>query len=146
MKIQILASFSYQVFILTYLPIVLRKKNFRFIGTLKRKKMLPIFQLEINDPTEAEVLISQNLVSNVTGIVYEVEGFRQPVSVSQCFNCQSFGHSAKNCRSKIKCLICSEDHSHTGCPNREAKKPKCAYCKGPHHIKGVLSTKKQPFR
>ena len=84
-------------------------------------RVLPIFQLEINDPIEAEALISQNLLCNVTGIVYKVEEFRQPTSISQCFNCQNFGHSAKNCWSKMKCLICGEGHSHKGCPNREAK-------------------------
>ena len=43
---------------------------------LKSKKdgrVLPIFQLEISDPAEAEVLLSQNLVCNVTGIVYKVD-------------------------------------------------------------------------
>ena len=103
---------------------------------------------------------------NVTGIVYKVEEFRQPVSVRQCFNCQSFGHSAKNCRSKPKCVICGESHSHKGCPKKEAKQPKCANCSGPHgcpeykktgiqrvsriqknrHSKGVPNTKKQAFR
>ena len=71
---------------------------------------MPIFKLEISDPAEAEALISQNLMCNVTGIVYQVEEFRRPISVTQCFNCQSFGHSAKNCRSKQKCLICGESH------------------------------------
>ena len=91
-----------------------------------------MFRLEINDPTEAKALISQNLVWQVTGIVHEVEEFRFPVSVMQCHNCQSFGHSVKNCRSKQKCLICGEKHSHKGCPNRVTRKPKCANCKGPH--------------
>ena len=148
------------------------------VERLKSKKdgrVLPMFRLEINDPTEAEALISQNLVWQVTGILYEVEEFRSPVSVKQCYNCQSFGHSAKTCRSKQKCLICGENlaceqlrggerkgkkedrrkktkkssfsshffknitkppgrsrarenHSHRGCPNREARKPKCANC------------------
>ena len=101
----------------------LNKISYAKAERLKSKKdgrVLPIFQLEIKDPTKAEALISQNLVCNVTGIVHKVEKFRQPISVSQCFNCQSFGHSPKNCRSKIKCLICGEDHSHKGCPNREA--------------------------
>ena len=85
----------------------LNKINYAKAEPLKSKKddrVLPIFQLEINDPTEAEALISQNLVCQVTDIVYKVEEFWQPVSVTQCFNCQSFGHSAKNCRSKQKCL------------------------------------------
>ena len=118
---------------------------------LKSKKdvrVLPIFELEINDPTEAEALISQNLVCNVTGIVYKVEEFRQPVSVTKCFNCQSFGQSAKNCRSKQKCLICDESHSYKGCPNKEARKSKCAHSDGPHVVsyKGCPEYKKQAFR
>ena len=85
---------------------------------------------------------------NVTGIVYKVKEFPQPVSVTQCFNCQSFGHSAKNCSSKHKCPICGESHSHKGCPNKEARKPKCLNCTGPHiaSYKGCPEYKKQAFR
>ena len=66
----------------------LNKINYAKAERLKNKKdsrVLPIFQLEINEPTEAEALISQHLVCNVTGIVYKIEEFRQPISVSQCF-------------------------------------------------------------
>ena len=118
---------------------------------LKSKKdgrVLPIFQLEISDPAETEALLSQNLVCNVTGIVYKVEEFRQSVSVRQCFNCQCFGHSAQNCKSKQKCVICGENHSHKGCPKKDAEQPKCANCSGPHvaSYKGCPEYKKQAFR
>ena len=76
----------------------LNKINYAKAERLKTKidgRVLPIFRLEINDPTEAEALHSQNLVCQVTGIVYKVEEFRSPVSVTQCYSCQSFGHSAK---------------------------------------------------
>ena len=43
------------------------------IKSTKDGRVFPIFQLEISDHTEAEVLISQNLVCNVTGIVYKVK-------------------------------------------------------------------------
>ena len=54
----------------------------------------------------------------------------------------------KNCRSKQKCLICGESHSHKGCPNKEAKKAKCANCLGPHvaSYRGCPEYKKQAFR
>ena len=68
----------------------LNKITYTKAERLKSKKdgrVLPIFQLEISDLAEAEALLSQNLVCNVTGIVYKVEEFRQPVSVWQCFNC-----------------------------------------------------------
>ena len=77
----------------TYLPTSYAKAE-----RLKSKKdgrVLPMFRLEINDPTEAKALISQNLVCQVTGIVHEVEQFRSPISVTQCYNCQIFGHSVK---------------------------------------------------
>ena len=95
-----------------------------------------------------EALISQNLTCHTTGIIYKVEEFRSPVSLQQCWNCQSFGHSAKTCRSKTKCVICGESHHHKGCPNREKKQPKCANCKGPHvaSYKGCPAYKKQAFR
>ena len=66
----------------------------------------------------------------------------------QCYNCQCFGHSAKTCRSKQKCLICGENHSHKGCPSRESRKPTCANCNGPHiaSYNGCPEHKKQAFR
>ena len=114
----------------------------------KDGRVLQMFKLEIKDEAEAETLISQNLTCHITGIIYKVEEFRSPVSVQQCWNCQSFGHSAKTCRSKTKCLICGESHHHKGCPNREKKQPKCANCKGSHvaSYKGCPAYKKQAFR
>ena len=56
----------------------LNKISYAKAECLKSKKdnrVLPIFQLETNDPTKAEALMSQNLVCQVTGIVYEVEEF-----------------------------------------------------------------------
>ena len=129
----------------------LNKITYAKAERLKSKKdgrVLPIFRLEISDPTEAEALVSQNLVCQVTGIVNKVEEFRSPVSIMQCYNCQCFDHSAKTCRSKQKCLICSENHSHKGCPSRESRKPTCANCKGPHvaSYAWCLEYKKQAFR
>ena len=69
-----------------------KKHYYLRLKSNKDGRVLPIFQLELSDPAEAEALLSQNLMCNVTGIVYKVEEFRQPVSVRQCFNCQCFGH------------------------------------------------------
>ena len=49
----------------------LNKINYAKAERLRSKKdgtVLPIFKLEINDPTEAEALLSQNLACNVTGV------------------------------------------------------------------------------
>ena len=44
----------------------------KFKKCAARVLVLAIFQLEISDPAEAEALVSQNLVCQVTGIVYKV--------------------------------------------------------------------------
>ena len=74
-----------------------------------------------------------------------MEEFR---TVQQCWNCQSFGHSAKTCMSKTKCLICEESHHHKGCPNKEKKQAECANCKGRRATSydGCPAYKKQAFR
>ena len=82
-------------------------------------RMLQMFQIELSDPAEAEAIISNKITCPQTGIIFKVEEFHAPISVQQCYNCQNFGHSAKNCKAKIKCVICGEGHSHKGCPNRK---------------------------
>ena len=111
-------------------------------------RKLQMFQIDLSDSAEAEALISSNITCPQTRIIFKVEEFRTPISVQQCYNCQHFGHSAKNCQAKTKCVICGEGHSHKGCPNRAKKQPKCANCKGPHvaNYKGCPAYKKQVFR
>ena len=113
----------------------------------KDGRVLEIFKLEIKDDTEAEVLTKENLTCPITGI-YRVEEFRTPISVQQCWNCQSLGHSAKMCRSKTKCLICEESPIIKDPQIKREKQPKCANCKGPHvsSYKGCPAYKKQAFR
>ena len=87
----------------------LNKINYAKAERLISKKdgrVLKFFKLEIKDDTEAEALITENLTCPITGIVYRVGEFRTPISVQKCYNCRCFGHSAKTCRSKTKCLIC----------------------------------------
>ena len=65
-------------------------------------RKLHMFQLELSDSAEAQALISSNLTCPQTGIIFKVEEFRAPISVQQCYNCQHFGHSAKNCVSSVE--------------------------------------------
>ena len=60
-------------------------------------RILQMFQIELSDPAEAESIISSNITCSQTGIIFKVEEFRAPILVQQCYNCQNFGHSAKNC-------------------------------------------------
>ena len=74
-------------------------------------RSLQMFQTELKDPVEAEAIIAENLKCPQTGIIFKVEEFRASVSVRECYSCQNFGHSLKNCQAKTKCVICREGHS-----------------------------------
>ena len=48
----------------------------------------------------------------------------------QCYNCQRLGHTAKNCKGKERCLLCSGNHNKKDCDR--ATNQLCANCKGGH--------------
>ena len=111
-------------------------------------RSLQMFEIELSNPAEAEAIISDNITCPQTGLFSRWKSFVLPFQSNSVYNCQNFGHSAKSCKAKIKCVICGEGHSHKGCPNREKKQPKCDNCKGPHvaDYKGCPAYKKQVFR
>lgn len=54
------------------------------------------------------------------------------VSVTQCYNCQIFGHIAKNCFWKAKCGMCAGAHNTRECIVDNKNQYKCANCDGNH--------------
>ena len=111
-------------------------------------RSLQRFQVELKEPGEGEAIISESLMCPQTGVIFKVKEFRAPISIRQCYNFENFEHLAKTCQAKTKCIICGEDHSHKGCPNRKKKQPKCANCRGTHvaNYEGCPAYKKQVFR
>lgn len=77
------------------------------------------------------------------------EDYRKPKSFlgTQCFRCQRYGHTAKNCGMDFRCLKCGNSHQIGDCPKLPAEKPKCANCckEHPANYKGceVFQTYKQ---
>ena len=51
----------------------------------------------------------------------------------RCFKCQKFCHVKENCRAKVKCPICSEEHTFENCDKKDMKK--CCNC-GQNHSAG----------
>ncbi|XP_064470370.1 uncharacterized protein LOC135385122 [Ornithodoros turicata] len=59
----------------------------------------------------------------------------------QCYNCQRFGHLARNCRWPTRCKICSGSHTLQDCTAR--REPKCSNCGGPHAASHSLCPRKR---
>lgn len=53
-------------------------------------------------------------------------------TITQCYNCLEFHHTASNCFHQTKCLICAENHKAHDCKQSKNIKPKCANCGGDH--------------
>ena len=49
--------------------------------------------------------------------------------ITQCYNCQMFGHGSSNCNVKTFCSICAGPHATANC---DATSVKCVNCGGPH--------------
>ena len=56
--------------------------------------------------------------------------------VWQCYKCQRLGHSAMDCNSKPRCMICAKEHETRTCPHKSVgglyENRKCANC-GENH-------------
>ena len=55
---------------------------------------------------------------------------------TRCYHCQGYGHKANRCNSRLKCPICSKNHTYEQCTakeqDREQQRATCPNCKGPH--------------
>ena len=109
-------------------------------------RMLQMFQIELSDPAEAEAIISSKITCPQTGIIFKVEEFRAPISVQQCYNCQNFGHSAKNCKAKLSVLSVEKATLTKDAQTEKNSKPNVLTVKHVANYKGCPAYKKQVFR
>ncbi|KAI0995874.1 hypothetical protein K3495_g12306 [Podosphaera aphanis] len=75
-------------------------------------------------PEQADKAISKGILWG-----YEIKAaeiFRSGFRTMQCFNCQRYGHIAKNCTAEAKCGQCADKHNTRECPGKqEAKYSNC---------------------
>ncbi|GAB0090678.1 protocadherin Fat 1 [Sergentomyia squamirostris] len=53
-------------------------------------------------------------------------------SVTQCSNCQQFGHAGTNCNLPCRCIKCGKNHTSKNCPETPPIPAKCANCGDAH--------------
>jgi hypothetical protein len=52
--------------------------------------------------------------------------------ISQCQNCQAYGHTKAYCGYSPRCVRCGDDHPSSACPNSRHDSMRCALCIGNH--------------
>jgi hypothetical protein len=68
---------------------------------------------------------------SICHITIKVEVYRAQNCLTQCHNCQQFGHVWANCKQPPRCLWCGGGHLHKDCPENDNASftPACCNCK-----------------
>jgi len=106
----------------------LRKKSKRPTTNPETKPVHQSITIFTLNPDAADACIKQG--TNIRWGTYLTEKYCPQLRFTQCYNCQKFGHIARNCRSKRTCGKCS-GHDHAT-PTCSTENPKCPSCQGAH--------------
>lgn len=89
------------------------------------------FYLVITDST-ITLKHLQNRVRNILYTKITWERWRNDRPISQCRNCQTWGHAASNCHQPPRYLKCAAGHRTMDCTLPDEAQPKCTNCGVPH--------------
>ncbi|KAG5862503.1 hypothetical protein JTB14_036202 [Gonioctena quinquepunctata] len=109
----------------------LNNKGFhpRVVARFKNRdgKPMPIILCIVPDEDQDIVNIKTIMEINV-----KFERQKRKVRVSQCYNCQKFGHTAHTCSLPPRCRHCSGQHESRAHPTDQNVENKCSNCQGNH--------------
>ncbi|GFT82439.1 putative RNA-directed DNA polymerase from transposon BS [Trichonephila clavipes] len=69
----------------------------------KTKSPLPIFMVELERKPDSPDIFK---IKKCCYLTVQVDAFNRRLGVSQCYNCNLFNHSSKNCFMRTRCLKC----------------------------------------
>ncbi|GFX38865.1 nucleic-acid-binding protein from transposon X-element [Trichonephila clavipes] len=101
------------------------------------KAPLPIYMAEVRRTETAQDIYE---VNNVCYLCVTIDPFRRKPGITQCYNCNYFNHSSKNCKMNPRCLKFGENHRTGECTIKEKiEKPKCINCNEEGHVASLRS-------
>ncbi|GFY27870.1 nucleic-acid-binding protein from transposon X-element [Trichonephila clavipes] len=101
------------------------------------KAPLPIFMVEVRRTETAQDIYD---AKNVCYLCVTIDPFRRKPGITQCYNCNYFNHSSKNCKMNSRCLKFGKNHRTGECNTKEKiEKPKCINCNKEGHVASLRS-------
>ncbi|XP_068629180.1 uncharacterized protein [Battus philenor] len=124
------------------LPIIDAKR----MSSLRTKLPMPLIMATLELSAEGKRIFALKDICSLSGVSFEAPHRRG--IVGQCHRCQLYGHSARNCFSRPRCVKCLGDHGTTDCPRPAVTEtpPACVLCKSeghPANYKGCLKAPKK---
>jgi hypothetical protein len=88
---------------------------------------LPLFLVTLSRTTKSQDFFK---LSNLCHISIKVESYKSQNALTQCYNCQKFGHVWANYKQVPRCLWRGGSHLHKDCPEKgnTPSTPKCCNC------------------
>ena len=93
------------------------------------KHPLPLFFVDLEPSSQS------NDIYKLTSMLHtkiKVEEPYKPKIISQCLNCQEYGHTKSYCNYLSRCVRCGGHHQSSDCTISRDTPPKCALCLGNH--------------
>jgi hypothetical protein len=120
-------------------------------------------RMQVNHPPLLFITLTRNTKSqeifrlnNLCHIAIKVEAYRAQNCLTQCYNCQRFGHIWANCKQPPRCMWCGGGHLHKDCPEKESNEntvPNCCNCSlkegerpHPSNYRGRIHAKAETLR
>lgn len=102
------------------------------VTDLVRREEYVMYLVHFSSQTNINILNHNNHL--IDSIQVKWENLKKSSNkVTQCFNCQSWGHSSINCGMPSRCVKCCESHVKGECPRTSrVGDPKCCNCGGNH--------------
>ncbi|KAL4096494.1 hypothetical protein QTP88_021439 [Uroleucon formosanum] len=93
------------------------------------KSPLPLFFVDLESTAHSNEIYQ---LSSLLHTKIKVEEPFKPKVISQCTNCQEYGHTKTYCGYHSRCVRCGAQHQSSSCSNPRSDPPKCALCSGSH--------------
>jgi len=93
------------------------------------KHPLPLFFVDLEPSSQS------NDIYKLTSLLHTKIKVEEPFkakTISQCLNCQNYGHTKTYCGYPPRCVRCGACHLSSTCPNPRDTPPTCALCHGSH--------------
>ncbi|GFX42639.1 nucleic-acid-binding protein from transposon X-element [Trichonephila clavipes] len=108
----------------------------------KTKSPLPIFMVELEKKPDSLDIFKMKKCCCLT---VQVDAFNRRPGVLQCYNCNLFNHSSKNCFMHTRCLKCGKSHRTNECLIKERiQNPVCINCNKTGHMANWSQCKEFP--
>lgn len=98
-------------------------------------KFKSLWLIQLGPGSDVKQLLSQRYILH-QNVVFER---KKQNGITQCTNCQLFGHSSRNCGRKFRCVKCKDDHAPGQCQRTlnpqlaEETPPSCVNCNSNEH-------------